>query len=121
MTFQSNPENGISPERIIWHLEYASQGGAHFPVCPRRLFVTLVGTSPGASTRRTIGVFSLYFRSLTLPASSFTRRMKTGRVLWGLGNILAKSGGLMHDNTSTTVDAAVRRHGGEAATVVSNY
>ena len=41
--------------------------------------------------------------------------------LWGLSNILAKSGGLMHDNTSTTIDAAIRRHGGEAATVLSNY
>ena len=36
--------------------------------------------SPGASTRRTIGVFSLYLRSLTFPLSSFTRRMKTGSV-----------------------------------------
>jgi CxxC motif-containing protein (DUF1111 family) len=41
--------------------------------------------------------------------------------LWGLGNILKKSSGLMHDNTSTTIDAAIRRHGGEAATVVSSY
>lgn len=41
--------------------------------------------------------------------------------LWGLSNILAKSGGLMHDNTSTSIDAAIKRHGGEAATVVSNY
>src|SRR5438105_3259032 len=37
------------------------------------------GTSPGASTRRTMGVFNLYFRSTTFPLSSFTRRMKTGR------------------------------------------
>jgi CxxC motif-containing protein (DUF1111 family) len=41
--------------------------------------------------------------------------------LWGLSNVLAKSGGLMHDNGSNSVDAAIRRHGGEAATVVSNY
>ena len=41
--------------------------------------------------------------------------------LWGLSNVLVKSGGLMHDNTSLTIDAAIRRHGGEAATVVSNY
>ncbi len=41
--------------------------------------------------------------------------------LWGLSNILAKSGGLMHDNGSTTIDKAIRRHGGEAATVISNY
>jgi CxxC motif-containing protein (DUF1111 family) len=41
--------------------------------------------------------------------------------LWGLSNIVTKSGGLMHDNSSTTIDAAIRRHGGEAATVVSNY
>jgi CxxC motif-containing protein (DUF1111 family) len=41
--------------------------------------------------------------------------------LWGLSNVLAKAGGLMHDNTSTTIDAAIRRHGGEAATVVGNY
>jgi CxxC motif-containing protein (DUF1111 family) len=41
--------------------------------------------------------------------------------LWGLGNITKKSGGLMHDNTSTSVDAAIKRHGGEAATVLSNY
>ena len=41
--------------------------------------------------------------------------------LWGLSNILTKAGGLMHDNGSTTIDAAIRRHGGEAATVVSSY
>lgn len=41
--------------------------------------------------------------------------------LWGLSNILTKAGGLMHDNTSTTIDAAIRRHGGEAATVLANY
>jgi CxxC motif-containing protein (DUF1111 family) len=41
--------------------------------------------------------------------------------LWGLSNVLAKSGGLMHDNGSTTVDAAIRRHGREASTVVGNY
>jgi hypothetical protein len=41
--------------------------------------------------------------------------------LWGLSNILLKSGGLMHDNTSTTIDAAIQKHGGEAATVVANY
>ncbi len=41
--------------------------------------------------------------------------------LWGLSNVLVKAGGLMHDNTSLTIDAAIRRHGGEAATVVANY
>jgi CxxC motif-containing protein (DUF1111 family) len=41
--------------------------------------------------------------------------------LWGLSNILKKSAGLMHDNTSTSIDAAIHRHGGEAATVLSNY
>jgi hypothetical protein len=41
--------------------------------------------------------------------------------LWGLSNTLTKSGGLMHDNTSTTVSAAILRHGGEAATVIANY
>ena len=41
--------------------------------------------------------------------------------LWGLSNTLTKAGGLMHDNTSVSIDAAVRRHGGEAATVVANY
>jgi CxxC motif-containing protein (DUF1111 family) len=41
--------------------------------------------------------------------------------LWGLGNTLTKAGGLMHDNGSTTVRAAILRHGGEAATVISNY
>lgn len=41
--------------------------------------------------------------------------------LWGLSNILKKAGGLMHDNGSTTIDKAIRRHGGEATTVVSNY
>ncbi len=41
--------------------------------------------------------------------------------LWGLSNVLAKAGGLMHDNTSLTIDAAIKRHGGEAATVVANY
>jgi len=41
--------------------------------------------------------------------------------LWGLSNVLVKAGGLMHDNTSTTIDAAIRRHGGEAATVEAAY
>lgn len=41
--------------------------------------------------------------------------------LWGLSNTLAKAGGLMHDNGSTTIDKAIRRHGGEAATVEANY
>ena len=41
--------------------------------------------------------------------------------LWGVSNILAKAGGLMHDNTSTSFDAAIRRHGGEASQVISNY
>jgi CxxC motif-containing protein (DUF1111 family) len=41
--------------------------------------------------------------------------------LWGLSNVLTKSGGLMHDNKSTSIDAAIRKHGGEAATVLSNY
>ena len=41
--------------------------------------------------------------------------------LWGLSNILTKSKALMHDNKSTTIDAAIRRHGGEAATVLTNY
>jgi CxxC motif-containing protein (DUF1111 family) len=41
--------------------------------------------------------------------------------LWGLSNLITKSGGMMHDNTSTTIDAAIRKHGGEAATVVANY
>lgn len=41
--------------------------------------------------------------------------------LWGLSNILPKAGGYMHDNGSTTLDAAIRRHGGEAAQVVANY
>ncbi|MGH9496694.1 MAG: di-heme oxidoredictase family protein [Candidatus Sulfotelmatobacter sp.] len=41
--------------------------------------------------------------------------------LWGLSNVLLKAGGLMHDNASTTIDAAILRHGGDAATVVGNY
>jgi CxxC motif-containing protein (DUF1111 family) len=41
--------------------------------------------------------------------------------LWGLSNILTKAGGFMHDSGSTSIDAAIRRHGGEAAQVVSNY
>jgi CxxC motif-containing protein (DUF1111 family) len=41
--------------------------------------------------------------------------------LWGLSNILLKSGGLMHDNASTSIDAAIKRHGGEASVVLSNY
>lgn len=41
--------------------------------------------------------------------------------LWGLSNVLAKEGGLMHDITSTSIDAAIRRHGGEATQVISNY
>ena len=41
--------------------------------------------------------------------------------LWGLSNILAKAGGLTHDNRSTTIDSAIRRHGGEASQVVTFY
>ena len=41
--------------------------------------------------------------------------------LWGLSNILPKAGGYMHDNGSTSLNAAILRHGGEAATVVANY
>ncbi|HTW30990.1 MAG TPA: di-heme oxidoredictase family protein [Candidatus Sulfotelmatobacter sp.] len=41
--------------------------------------------------------------------------------LWGLSNILPKSGGYMHDNTSTSLNAAILRHGGEAAQVIANY
>ena len=41
--------------------------------------------------------------------------------LWGLSNILAKAGGLTHDNHSTTIDSAIRRHGGEATQVVTSY
>jgi hypothetical protein len=41
--------------------------------------------------------------------------------LWGLSNTLTKAAGLMHDNGSKSVDAAILRHGGEAATVISNY
>jgi CxxC motif-containing protein (DUF1111 family) len=41
--------------------------------------------------------------------------------LWGLNNALTKSGGLMHDNGSTTIKKAISRHGGEATTVISNY
>jgi CxxC motif-containing protein (DUF1111 family) len=41
--------------------------------------------------------------------------------LWGLSNTLTKSGGLMHDNASTTISAAILRHGGEAAPVIANY
>jgi CxxC motif-containing protein (DUF1111 family) len=41
--------------------------------------------------------------------------------LWGLSNTLTKAGGLMHDNGSTTLTAAILRHGGEAAQVITNY
>lgn len=41
--------------------------------------------------------------------------------LWGLSNILTKAGGLTHDNHSTTIDAAIRRHGGEASQVITAY
>jgi hypothetical protein len=41
--------------------------------------------------------------------------------LWGLSNTLTKAGGLMHDNGSTTIKAAILRHGGEAAPVIANY
>jgi hypothetical protein len=41
--------------------------------------------------------------------------------LWGLSNMITKAGGLMHDSRSTTIDAAIRRHAGEAATVESSY
>jgi Di-haem oxidoreductase, putative peroxidase len=41
--------------------------------------------------------------------------------LWGLANTLAKANGLMHDNGSTSINAAILRHGGEAATVIANY
>jgi hypothetical protein len=41
--------------------------------------------------------------------------------LWGVNNTLAKAGGLMHDNSVTSITAAILKHGGEAATVVANY
>jgi CxxC motif-containing protein (DUF1111 family) len=41
--------------------------------------------------------------------------------LWGLSNILPNAGGYMHDNASTSLNAAILRHGGEAATVIQNY
>ena len=41
--------------------------------------------------------------------------------LWGLTNILVKAGGLMHDNASTSIDASIRRHGGDAAAVITSY
>lgn len=41
--------------------------------------------------------------------------------LWGLSNTLMKAGGLMHDNLSPGINAAIVRHGGEAAIVESNY
>ena len=41
--------------------------------------------------------------------------------LWGLSNTLTKAGGLMHDNASTTISAAILRHGGEATQVIANY
>lgn len=41
--------------------------------------------------------------------------------LWGLSNILSKAGGLTHDNSSTTIDSAIRMHGGEAARVSAFY
>ncbi len=41
--------------------------------------------------------------------------------LWGLSNMLTKAGGLMHDNSTKTIDAAISRHGGEASTVLLNY
>lgn len=41
--------------------------------------------------------------------------------LWGLSNVIKKAGGLMHDNGSASIDAAIRRHGGDAATVITSY
>jgi hypothetical protein len=51
--------------------------------------------------------------------------------LWGLSNTLASAGGLMHDNSSTTINAAILRHTctpsatctdvGEASQVISAY
>ncbi len=41
--------------------------------------------------------------------------------LWGLSNTLMKAGGLMHDNLSPGINAAIVRHGGEAATVEASY
>jgi CxxC motif-containing protein (DUF1111 family) len=41
--------------------------------------------------------------------------------LWGLNNALTKASGLMHDNGSATITAAINRHGGEATTVISNF
>jgi hypothetical protein len=58
-----------------------------------------------------------------LPAGkgSATLTMWRTSPLWGLSNVLTKAGGLMHDNGSTSIDAAIRRHSGEASTVVGNY
>jgi CxxC motif-containing protein (DUF1111 family) len=41
--------------------------------------------------------------------------------LWGLSNTLMKAGGLMHDNLSPGINAAILRHGGEATTVIESY
>ncbi len=45
-----------------------------------RFFLTaFTGCSPGASTRFTMGVLSLYFLSNVLPLSSLTRITNTGK------------------------------------------
>jgi CxxC motif-containing protein (DUF1111 family) len=41
--------------------------------------------------------------------------------LWGLNNSLAKSGGLMHDLSATTINNAIQKHGGEAQQVINLY
>jgi CxxC motif-containing protein (DUF1111 family) len=41
--------------------------------------------------------------------------------LWGLSRRLSIAGGLMHNNSSTSVTGAILAHGGEAAQVISGY
>ena len=54
-------------------------------------------------------------------AGQATLTMWRSAPLWGLSNISTKAGGFMHDNGSATLDKAIRRHGGEAATVEGKY
>src|SRR5579864_2586386 len=68
---------------IEWHVALWHSVGKAYEVSRlayRRFRVGRATTSPAASTRRTMGVFSLYLRWLTLPASFCTLRIKTGRV-----------------------------------------
>jgi CxxC motif-containing protein (DUF1111 family) len=56
-----------------------------------------------------------------LPLSSATTSMFRTTPLWGLSTRIANNFGLLHDGRTTSVDAAIRAHGGEATQSINLY